>query len=57
MKILVATDGSEYSRIALHSVASRPWPKGGEVLSVPEPFVPIGVFPYFELKEIENLNT
>jgi nucleotide-binding universal stress UspA family protein len=59
MKILVATDGSEYSGIALHSVVSRPWPKGGEVkvLSVPEPFVPIGVFPYFELKEIENLNT
>jgi nucleotide-binding universal stress UspA family protein len=59
MKILVATDGSEYSGIALHSVASRPWPKGGEVkvLSVPEPFVPIGVFPYFELKEIENLNS
>jgi nucleotide-binding universal stress UspA family protein len=59
MKILVATDGSEYSGIALHSVVSRPWPIGGEVklLSVPEPFVPIGVFPYFELKEIENLNT
>jgi nucleotide-binding universal stress UspA family protein len=59
MKILVATDGSECSVMALDSVASRPWPKGSEVkvLSVPEPFVPIGVFPYFELKEIENLNT
>jgi nucleotide-binding universal stress UspA family protein len=59
MKILVATDGSEYSVTALRSVASRPWPKGSEVkvLSVPEPFVPITMFPYFESKEIENLNT
>jgi nucleotide-binding universal stress UspA family protein len=59
MKILVATDGSEYSVTALRSVASRPWPKGSEVkvLSVPEPFVPINVFPYFESKEIEKLNT
>lgn len=59
MKILVATDGSEYSGLALRSVVSRPWPKGGEVkvLCVPEPLVPIGVFPYFELQEIENLNT
>jgi nucleotide-binding universal stress UspA family protein len=59
MKILVATDGSGYSGIALRSVVSRPWPNGSEVkvLCVPEPFVPIGVFPYFELKEIENLNT
>ena len=59
MKILVATDGSEYSVTALRSVASRPWPKGSEVkvLSVPKPFLPINVFPYFESKEIENLNT
>jgi nucleotide-binding universal stress UspA family protein len=59
MKIVVATDGSEYSVTALRSVASRPWPKGSEVkvLSVPEPFVPINVFPYFESKEIEKLNT
>ncbi len=59
MKILVATDGSEYSVAALRSVASRPWPMGSEVkvLCVPEPFVPINVFPYFESKEIENLNT
>lgn len=59
MKILVATDGSEYSVTALRSVASCPWPKGSEVkvLSVPEPFLPTNVFPYFESKEIENLNT
>ena len=58
MKILVATDGSEYSRMALHSVVRRPWPEGSEVrvLCVPEPFAPVG-FPFFELKEIEDLNT
>jgi nucleotide-binding universal stress UspA family protein len=59
MKILLATDGSECSARALRSVASRPWPKGSEVkvISVPEPFVPINVFPYFESQEIEKLNT
>jgi nucleotide-binding universal stress UspA family protein len=59
MKILVATDGSEYSLAALRSVASRPWPEGSKfkVISIPEPFMPLGEFPYFELKEIENLNT
>jgi nucleotide-binding universal stress UspA family protein len=59
MKILVATDGSEYSVTALRSVASRPWPEGSEVrvLSVPEVYVPINEFPYFESKEIDSLNT
>lgn len=33
MKILVATDGSEYSVTALDSVASRPWPKGSDARS------------------------
>jgi nucleotide-binding universal stress UspA family protein len=28
-----------------------------KVISIPEPFMPLGEFPYFELKEIENLNT
>ena len=58
MKILIATDGSKFSDLALRSVANRPWPKGSEVkvLSVLEPFVPLGVFPYFESKEIEDLN-
>ena len=38
MKILVATDGSEYSLAAAQSVASRPWPEGTlfQVLSVEE---------------------
>ena len=38
LKILVATDGSEFSAAALRSVAKRPWPDGSElkVISVPE---------------------
>ena len=58
MKILVATDGSGYSTVALQSSASRPWPEGSifRVISIPEPFMPFGEFPYFEMKEIEKLN-
>ena len=58
MKVLVATDGSEFSLAALKSVASRPWPEGSEfkVISMPEPFMPLGEFPYFELAEVEKLN-
>ena len=42
MKILLATDGSEFSQAAADSVAKRPWPAGSEVkiLSVIEPFQP-----------------
>ena len=38
MKILAATDGSEFSAVALRSVAVRPWPEGSKVkvISVPE---------------------
>jgi len=31
MKVLLATDGSEYSVAAAHSIAARPWPDGTEV--------------------------
>ena len=31
MKILLATDGSDYSKAAVNSVAERPWPQGSEV--------------------------
>jgi len=36
MKVLVATDGSEFSADAVRSVAARPWPKGTQfqILSV-----------------------
>ena len=59
MKILVASDGSEYSTLAVQSLARRPWPEGSKfrVISIPEPFMPLGEFPYFEMKEIESLNT
>ena len=58
MRILVATDGSESSNAALRSVASCPWPAGSraKVISLPEPFMALGEFPYFELKEIEHQN-
>ncbi|MBZ5703596.1 MAG: universal stress protein [Acidobacteriia bacterium] len=58
MKILVATDGSQFSAAALRSVASRPWPKGSEVkvLAVPELVLPLKEFPYFDAAEIEEVN-
>jgi nucleotide-binding universal stress UspA family protein len=31
MKILLATDGSDYSKAAVDSVAEGPWPQGSEV--------------------------
>jgi nucleotide-binding universal stress UspA family protein len=31
MKILLATDGSDYSKAAVNLVAERPWPEGSEV--------------------------
>ena len=31
MKILLATDGSDYSKAAVNTVAERPWPEGSEV--------------------------
>jgi nucleotide-binding universal stress UspA family protein len=43
MKILLATDGSECSKVAVNSVAERPWPEGSEVkiISVMEiPYLP-----------------
>jgi nucleotide-binding universal stress UspA family protein len=43
MKILLATDGSDYSKVAVNSVAERPWPEGSEVkiISATEiPYVP-----------------
>jgi nucleotide-binding universal stress UspA family protein len=43
MKILLATDGSDYSKVAVDAVADRPWPVGSElkIISVMEaPYVP-----------------
>jgi nucleotide-binding universal stress UspA family protein len=59
MKVLIATDGSEFSLAAIRSVAKRPWPKDSvfRVIAIPEPFMPLTEFANLELKEIENLNT
>ena len=58
-KVLIATDGSEFSLAAIRSVAKRPWPKHSafRVIAIPEPFMPLTEISNFELKEIENLNT
>jgi nucleotide-binding universal stress UspA family protein len=42
MRILLATDGSDYSAAAARSIAARPWPAGSEVriISVVEPLAP-----------------
>ncbi len=56
MRILVATDGSEFSLIALHSVANRPWPRGSvaRVVSVPE-FILFKDPSYLETHEVKDL--
>jgi nucleotide-binding universal stress UspA family protein len=56
MKILVATDGSEFSTAALRSLAERPWPSGSKVkiISVPE-FPPLQEFSYLNAGEAEDL--
>ena len=42
LRLLLATDGSEYSKAAAHSIASRPWPAGSQIriVSVVEPLMP-----------------
>jgi nucleotide-binding universal stress UspA family protein len=59
MRVLVATDGSEFSAAAIRAVAVRAWPKGSvaKVMSIPEPFLPMSQFPFFEVEEVERLNT
>jgi nucleotide-binding universal stress UspA family protein len=56
MKILTATDGSEFSMAALRSVAERPWPAGSEVrvISIPE-FLPLKEFSYLNAREVDDL--
>jgi nucleotide-binding universal stress UspA family protein len=57
-RILLATDGSEFSAAAVRSVAERPWPKDTEVkiISVPEFALWLGEFPHFQLAQVEELN-
>ena len=56
MKILIATDGSEFSMVALRSVAERSWPADSEarVISVPE-FLPLKEFSYLTAREVDDL--
>jgi nucleotide-binding universal stress UspA family protein len=56
LRILVATDGSEFSTAALHSLAEHPWPSGSKVkiISVPE-FPPLEEFSYLNAGEAEDL--
>ncbi len=56
MRLLVATDGSEFAVAALHSVANRPWPTESvaKVISVPE-FILLKDPSYFETHEGKNL--
>ncbi len=56
MRILVATDGSECSLTALHSVAQRPWPPNSiaKVISAPE-FILLKDPSYLETHEVKDL--
>jgi nucleotide-binding universal stress UspA family protein len=61
MKILLATDGSDYSKAAVNSIAERPWPEGSEVkiVSVMEilyvPTTETVVLPDIYYKELERV--
>jgi nucleotide-binding universal stress UspA family protein len=61
MKILLATDGSDYSKAAVNSVAERPWPEGSEVKIVSAmeiPYTPTTetwVLPDSYYKELERV--
>lgn len=57
MKVLLATDGSEFSQLAARSVADRPWPSGtsARILSVAELSVPLLKLPYFSASAMEKL--
>jgi nucleotide-binding universal stress UspA family protein len=57
LKILLATDGSECSKLAAQSIAERPWPAGSElrVLSVAELSIPLLQMPYFSPSAMEKL--
>jgi nucleotide-binding universal stress UspA family protein len=57
-RILVATDGSEFSTAAVKAIAERPWPDGTEVkiISVPEFTLWLGEDPYFQRAQVEELN-
>jgi nucleotide-binding universal stress UspA family protein len=57
-RILVATDGSEFSRAAVKAVENHVWPKDTEIqiISVPEFTLWLGEYPYFQRAQVEELN-
>ena len=56
MRILVATDGSDFSVAAIRSVANRPWPAGSvvRIVSVPE-FILLKDPSYLKTHEVKDL--
>jgi nucleotide-binding universal stress UspA family protein len=60
MKILLATDGSDYSKAAVKAVADRPWPEGSIVkiiTAVEIPYTPtteVWVLPDSYYSDLEN---
>ena len=56
MRILVATDGSDFSMAAIRSVANRPWPAGSlvRIISVPE-FILLKDPSYLKTHEVKDL--
>ena len=57
-RILVATDGSEFSTAAVKAIAECSWPKDTEIkiVSVPEFTLWLGEYPYFQRAQVEELN-
>jgi len=49
MRVLAATDGSEYAEAALRMVAGQPWPEGTEIRVISTPELPLiaGAYPYY----------
>ncbi|HUN62975.1 MAG TPA: universal stress protein [Candidatus Sulfotelmatobacter sp.] len=58
MRVLVATDGSQYGEAAVRAVATRPWAKGStfKVLSSPEYPVLVGEYPYYAPEQVAELS-
>lgn len=63
MKILLAIDGSDCSKVAVDAVAERPWPKGSEVKvisAIELPYTPMTdtwALPDNYFKELESAGT
>jgi nucleotide-binding universal stress UspA family protein len=57
MKILLATDGSSCSAVAVCEVAARPWPEDSQIriISVVEPYAPIDATPYLAAPYFEEV--